>query len=84
MFSSMNTTGEMEATAIHAVLEASGIPAVLIGPSTLPVVEFQVQVPQERLEEARRVIEDAKAAGPAAAEEAELDSEGGPEDQTRL
>jgi hypothetical protein len=67
----------MEATAIHGVMEASGIPSVLVGPSTLPVLEFEVQVPRERLEEAQRVLADAQAAGPAAAAEAEAAGEEG-------
>ncbi len=81
VFSSMNASGEMEATTIYAVLEASGIPALLVGPSTLPVVEFQVQVAREHLSEAQRIIAEAKAAGPSAADEAELASEGTLDDQ---
>lgn len=84
VFSSAGTTGEMEAASIHQVLDASGIPSMLIGPATLPVVEFQVHVPADRLEEARRIIAEAQAAGPAAADEAELASEGTPADQTLL
>lgn len=84
VFSSSNTTGEMEAESIHQVLDASGIPSLLIGPATLPVVEFQVQVPANRVEEARRIIAEAQAAGPAAADEAELASEGTPADQSLL
>ncbi len=81
VFSSMNASGEMEATTVQAVLEANGIPALLVGPATLPVVEFQVQVAQEHLTEAQRVLDEAKAAGPAAAAEAELASEGTADDQ---
>jgi hypothetical protein len=84
VFSSMNASGEMEATTIYQVLEASGIEALLVGPATLPVVEFQVQVQAHQVAEARRVIEEAKAAGPAAADEAELATEGTPADQSRL
>jgi hypothetical protein len=77
LFRSTNYDAEMEATAIHGVMEASGIPSVLVGPSTLPVLEFEVQVPRERLEEAQRVLADAQAAGPAAAAEAEAAGEEG-------
>ncbi len=41
----------------------------------LPVLEFQVQVPRANLEEARKLIDDAEAAGPEAAAEAEAASE---------
>ena len=75
LFSSSNIDSEMEANNIHAILEASGIPSVVIGASVIPSLEFQVQVPRERLEEARQVIADAQAAGPAAAAEAEAASE---------
>jgi hypothetical protein len=61
----------MEAMAIHSILEANGIPSVLVGASTLPVLEFQVKVPKVRLEEAERTVAEAKAAGPEAATEAE-------------
>jgi hypothetical protein len=75
LFSSSNHDAEMEAMAIHGVMEASGIPSIVVGTSALPVLEFEVQVPTERLEEARRVLAEAQAAGPAAAAEAEAASE---------
>jgi hypothetical protein len=75
LFSSSNHDAEMEAENVHALLEANGIPNIVVGPSVLPVVEFQVQVPRERLEEARQVIADAEAAGPQAAAEAEAETE---------
>jgi hypothetical protein len=46
-----------------------------VGTSTLPVLEVEVQVPREDLEEARRIIAEAQAAGPAAAAEAEAAGE---------
>jgi hypothetical protein len=75
VFSSSTHDAEMEADNVNALLEANGIPSIVIGPSVLPVVEFQVQVPRERLEEARQVIEEAQAAGPEAAAEGEAASE---------
>lgn len=75
LFSSSNHDAEMEALAIRGLLDASGIPAIVVGPSVIPSLEFQVQVPRNRLEEAERVIAEAKAAGPAAAAEAESASE---------
>jgi len=75
LFSSSNHDAEMEATAIQTLMEANDIPSVLVGPSTIPVLEFEVQVPRDRLEEARRILEEQQAAGPAAASEAEAASE---------
>jgi hypothetical protein len=54
---------EMEAMSIKALLNSAGIPAVLVGNSTLPIFEFQVQVPREQAEEAERIVRDARAAG---------------------
>jgi hypothetical protein len=74
-FSSSNHDGEMEALSIHGVLEANEIPSLLIGPASLPSLEFQVQVPEDRLADAVQAVAEARAAGPAAALEAELESE---------
>lgn len=71
VFSSDEHTAEMEAMAIQSLLEAQGIPAVIVGASVLPVLPFEVRVPRARLEEAQRVIAESKAAGPEGAEEAE-------------
>ena len=71
LFSSSNHDAEMEANAIHALMEASGIPSMVVGTPQIPSLEFQVQVPRARLEEADRVLAEAKDAGPAAAAEAE-------------
>jgi hypothetical protein len=76
LFSSSTHDAEMESLAIRALLEANDIPATVVGPSVLPSLEFQVRVPRERLEEARRVIDEARDAGPQAAEEAERATEG--------
>lgn len=75
VFSSSNHDGEMEAETIKEILEASEIPAILVGPSSIPSLEFQVQVPEGRFAEAQQIIAEARAAGPAAAMEAELASE---------
>lgn len=75
LFSSSNIDAEMEANTIHSILEASGIPSVVVGASVIPSLEFQVQVPRENLEAARQVIADARAAGPDAAAEAEASTE---------
>lgn len=75
LFSSANHDAEMEANSIHSLLESNGFPSIVIGASQIPSLEFQVQVPRALLEEARRVVEQAKEAGPAAALEAERASE---------
>jgi hypothetical protein len=75
LFSSGNHDAEMEATSVQSLMEANGIPAVLVGSSALPVLEFQVQVPRAQLEEARQILSEARAAGPEAAAEAEAEGE---------
>jgi hypothetical protein len=71
LFSSSNHDAEMEAGAIHGLLEANGIPSMVVGTSQLPVLEFRVEVPRSRLEEAERVLAEAQDSGPSAAAEAE-------------
>jgi hypothetical protein len=75
VFSSDEHDAEMEALAVQSVLEAGGIPAVIVGSSVLPNLPFEVRVPSARLEEAEKLIADSEAAGPAGAEEAERASE---------
>jgi hypothetical protein len=69
------TTGEMEALGIQSILDANGIPAVLVGASTLPNLSFQVRVARADLDRARAALEEARAAGPVAAVEAERETE---------
>ena len=59
------------------LLESNGIAAVLVGDSVLPNFPFEVRVAHDQVERARLLIADAEAGGPAAAEEAELESESG-------
>ncbi len=68
-------TGEIEAMAVKGILDASNIPSVLVGTSTLPNLSFQIQVPGSEVDRARAAIAEAQAAGPAAAVEAEKESE---------
>jgi hypothetical protein len=75
LFSSSNIDAEMEANAIHGILTASGIPSVVVGASPLPSLSFQVQVPRAAVKEAERLVDEARAAGPDAADEAEAASE---------
>jgi hypothetical protein len=66
---------EMLATEVRSILEAQGIPSVLVSGSMFPNLPFEVRVPKLRLEDARRAIAAAEEAGPTAAEEAERESE---------
>lgn len=68
-------TGEMEALAIQSILDANGINAVLAGSSTLPNFSFQVLIAKDDVAQAEAVLAEARAAGPAAAAEAERESE---------
>jgi hypothetical protein len=74
----MGATGEMEVMAIKSVLDDAGIDSVIIGDSALPNLSFQVRVAKNDAEQARSVIAEAEAAGPAAAAEAERQSEAAP------
>ena len=75
VFSSSNHDAEMEATAIQTMLQSNGINALVVGSTMIPSLEFQVQVPRADAEEAARLIDEARAAGPEAAAEAEAASE---------
>ena len=66
---------EVEADMIRGVLDSSGIPTLLVGASQYPNLGFQVMVPRGKVMEAQRLIEEAQAAGPAAAAAGELASE---------
>ena len=75
LFRSSNTDAEMEADNIHRMLQASGVFSVVEGASVIPSLEFQVLVSRENVEEAERLVREARAAGPSAAAEAEAASE---------
>lgn len=75
VFSSSNHDAEMEAMTIRGILDASGIQAMIVGPSVLPNLEFQVQVPEHMLSQAQEIIDEARAAGPAAAIQGEAEGE---------
>ena len=74
-FSSTGAMAEMESLSIQGILDANGIPYTVSGGSTLPVLEFVVSVPRALLPDAQKVVDEARAAGPAAAEEGERQSE---------
>ncbi len=69
------TTHEFEAAAVKTLLENAGITAIMVGDSVLPNLAFEVRVPREQAGEARHLIAEAEASGPAAAEAAERSTE---------
>ena len=75
LFRSSNTDAEMEVDNIRRMLQANGVPALVEGTSVIPSLEFQVLVPRAKLEEAERLVREAREAGPEAAAEAEAASE---------
>jgi hypothetical protein len=75
LFSSSAMDAELEANNIHGILQANGIASMIVGASMIPSLEFQVQVPQSQIQEAERLLEEARAAGPDAASEAESATE---------
>jgi hypothetical protein len=75
LFTSDAHNAEMEAMAVQGILEAGGIPSVLVGFQAMPSLPFEVRVPSARADEARRLIAESQAGGPEAAELAEKASE---------
>jgi hypothetical protein len=75
VFSSSNHDGEMEAMAVKGVLDSNDIPAIIVGPHILPNLEFQVQVPEHLLTQARQLIREARQGGRSAADEGEAQTE---------
>ena len=71
LYFSQTIEAESEAEVIRGVLEANGIPAILVPPTALPSLGFQIRVPQNRMDEALRILAEQEAAGPEAAAEAE-------------
>ena len=68
LFRSQATDAEMEAISVQSVMDASGIPAQLIGSAQFPSLPFEVRVPRNRLEEAITLMADARQSGAAAVE----------------
>jgi hypothetical protein len=75
LWSSTTVSAEMEADMIRGVLESSDIPVMVVGASQYPVLGFEVRVPRGKVKQAEELIEQAEAAGPDAATEAEAESE---------
>lgn len=77
IFSAVGTQAEMQAMGIKSVLDASGIATVMVGDSVLPYLPFEVKVARDQAERARTLIAEAQELGPAAADEAQSESESG-------
>jgi len=75
LYRSSTAVSEIEADIIRGVLDSHGVPSMLTRAMGYPQLGFEVQVQRRNLREAERLIEEAKAAGPAAALEAERASE---------
>jgi hypothetical protein len=75
LWNSSTVNAEMEADMIRGVLESNGIPVMVVGASQYPILGFEVRVPRGKVKEAEELIEQAEAAGPDAATEAEAESE---------
>jgi len=69
------STEGFEAQAVKNLLEASGVPAIVVNESQILGLSLQVQVARDHVTEAKRLIANAISAGPAAADEAERASE---------
>jgi hypothetical protein len=75
IYQSNTIDAEVEADVIKGILDTNGIPAMVVRATLYLPPELEVRVPAARVEEARRVIAEARAAGPEAAAEAEAASE---------
>ena len=70
------TESEAEALTVKGLLEANGIFAVVTGMEVpIPSLGWKVQVRKDKEAEAQRVISEAQAAGPEAADQAEAETE---------
>ena len=74
LYDSQTVDAETEADVIRGVLDSSGIPSLVKRGGPFPLY-FQVLVPRGRLREAERLLDEARAAGPEAAAEAERATE---------
>jgi hypothetical protein len=75
LYDSATVDSEIEADVIAGVLESGGVEAIVSG-TPYHSLSFVVKVPREQLPEAQRLLAEALAAGPTAADEAEAETEG--------
>jgi hypothetical protein len=74
LYDSTTVDAELEADVIRGVLDSGGIPSLLKRGGPFPLY-FQVLVPRGKVQEAQRLLDEARAAGPDAAAEAERATE---------
>ena len=70
LYRSTAGAAEIEADLIRGLLDSNGIPSILQRAAGYPSLGFEVRVPRAHLREAEQTVEEAKAAGPAAAADA--------------
>jgi len=75
VFSEMGASADVEVLGVRSVLDANNIPNVYVNPSQYPNLRFVVKVPKKFVAQALQALEEARAAGPVAAEAAEEESE---------
>ena len=75
VFHPVGTEAELEAENVRLLLEAAGIPAVVVGDARLPNLPFEVRVPQADADSARGLIAEATRIGGAAADFEEREGE---------
>jgi Putative prokaryotic signal transducing protein len=71
LYRSPTVGSEIEADIIRGILDSNGIPTLMSRAIGYPSLGFKVQVHRRNVREATRLIEEAQAAGPAAALDAE-------------
>jgi hypothetical protein len=74
LYDSATVDAEMEADVIRGVLDSNGIPSLVKRAGPFPLY-FQVLVPRGKVREAQQLLDEARAAGPEAAAEAERATE---------
>lgn len=79
IYESLAVDAEMEADVIHGLLQANGVPSIVVRAAQYPNLGFELKVPRAHLARARQFIAEAQAAGPEAAAEAEAASESEPD-----
>ena len=77
LYRSPTAGSEIEAQVIRGILDSHSIPSLILRAAGNPQLGFEVRVHRQSFREAERLIEEAKAAGPGAAWEAQQASENG-------
>jgi hypothetical protein len=77
VFAANGFTAEMEAQAVHGLLQANGITSLVVRDNVpeLPVGKVEVRVVEQEAAQAEEIIREARAAGAPAVEQVETESE---------